>query len=134
MTISIQNRLTDINLAHSSFMNFIANYQVDDALIQKMNIIIDEVLSNIIQYGYDAKKNHTIHIDFEIENNILAIKFSDDGRPFNPLQIEAPDLNVQEDQLESGGLGIHLMKNLADEIDYIRDKGCNHLVVKKSVL
>ncbi len=134
MTISIRNRLNEIGHAHRSFLTFIGNYQVEDALIQKMSIVIDEVLSNIIQYGFKSQEIHTIDIEYIIHKNILEMKFVDDGRPFNPLMIPQPDLNHPLELIEGGGLGIHIMRNLADDINYSRIDGRNYLVIKKSVL
>ena len=55
----------------------------------------------------------------------------DDGKPFNPLEAEDPAVSQDLDSINIGGLGIHLVKKMMDDIDYQRVKGKNRLILKK---
>ena len=56
-----------------------------------------------------------------------------DGIPFNPLETAAPDVSDDLDSINIGGLGIHLVKNMMDDVYYQRVEGKNKLIMKKCV-
>jgi anti-sigma regulatory factor (Ser/Thr protein kinase) len=61
----------------------------------------------------------------------VAVEVEDDGRPFDPLQVPPPDLTLSLEQRPIGGLGIHLIRNLMDEVSYARRDGRNVLKMAK---
>ncbi len=101
-------------------------------IIHKICIVIDELLSNIISYAYQDKKEHIVDINIKLNGERLEIKITDDGFPFNPLAMLPPDTKLGLEERELGGLGIHLVKNIMDEYQYKRFKGKNIIVLVKS--
>ncbi len=101
-------------------------------IIHKICIVIDELLSNIISYAYQDKKEHIVEINIKLNEERLEIKITDDGFPFNPLAMLPPDTKLGLEERELGGLGIHLVKNIMDEYQYTRLKGENIIVLVKS--
>lgn len=96
----------------------------------KLNLIIEEIYTNIINYS--QTEYVIINSDFDEKNNKILIEFVDNGTEFNPLKkmdYEVPN-SVKEAKI--GGLGIHLVKNFADSIEYNYD-GENHLTITKKV-
>ena len=85
-----------------------------------MKMIFDELLSNIIKYAYEDDKEHQIDIKVEIIEDRLAASIIDDGRPFNPLESEPPDVGLSLKDQKMGGLGIYLVLNVMDKINYER--------------
>ena len=61
------------------------------------------------------------------------MQVEDDGKPFNPLEEASPKVSQDLDTINIGGLGIHLVKKMMDDIDYQRVKGKNKLILKKCV-
>ena len=101
--------------------------------IFEANLALDELFTNIISYGFDDKNEHTITITIALQNDDLVVHIEDDGIPFNPTQAETPDLECSIEECRIGGLGIHLAKNLMDEVCYQRCKDKNILTLKKNV-
>lgn len=101
-------------------------------IIHKICIVIDELLSNIISYAYQDKKEHIVDINIKLNGERLEIKITDNGFPFNPLAMLPPDTKLGLEERELGGLGIHLVKNIMDEYQYTRLKGENIIVLVKS--
>lgn len=99
--------------------------------IHKICIVIDELLSNIISYAYQDKKEHIVYINIKLAGERLEIKITDDGFPFNPLAMLPPDTKLGLEERELGGLGVHLVKNIMDEYQYKRFKGKNIIVLVK---
>ena len=103
--------------------------------MQKVQVVLEEVLSNIIFYAYDDNEDHEIEITMEIieEHLKLTIVIVDDGLPFNPLKVEKPDTSLALQDREIGGLGIHLVINLMDEVKYERREEQNVITLTKQI-
>jgi anti-sigma regulatory factor (Ser/Thr protein kinase) len=101
--------------------------------IFEANLALDELFTNIISYGFDDKNEHTIRITISLQNDELVFSVEDDGIPFNPTEVETPDLECTIEECRIGGLGIHLAKNLMDEVCYQRCKDKNILTLKKNI-
>lgn len=99
--------------------------------IEESNMLVmsavDDIISNIVDYAYE---NHdgsmTIRMNLDVSSVVLS--FIDSGRQFNPLNVDTPDLNDTE---RVGGLGIHLIKNLMDDVRYEYVDNKNILTVVK---
>jgi anti-sigma regulatory factor (Ser/Thr protein kinase) len=98
-----------------------------------LNLILEEILTNIISHGYADKGEHFIQITISQENGVLVVCVKDDGIPFNPVTAEAPDIKRPLEEREIGGLGVHLIKQLVDDIVYERVGNQNILILKKII-
>ncbi len=99
----------------------------------EINLGLDELFTNIISYGFDDGIEHQIKFSLAKEQETLVVQVEDDGKPFNPLEATGPEVSQDLDTINIGGLGIHLVKKMMDEIDYQRVEGKNRLVLKKCV-
>ena len=101
----------------------------------ELRIVCEEILVNIILYAYqetDEKGNMTVELDFDEETGRLTLLFTDGGIAFNPLEAEEPDLAADIMERPIGGLGIFMVKNIADSIEYERLGNQNRLTVRKT--
>ena len=99
----------------------------------EINLGLDELFTNIISYGFEDESEHQIKFSLLKEKETLVVQVEDDGKPFNPLDATDPEIPRDLDSLDIGGLGIHLIKNMMDDIDYQRAEGKNRLICKKIV-
>ena len=116
------------------FKQFASGHNFNTEASRKVEVVIDEVLSNIIKHGYEGKdQNNNIHVVFHLISKKLRITFSDFGPEFNPLTTNQSisSKNIHE---ELGGWGILIMKNLVDNVSYKRTEEKNLLVVEKYVI
>ena len=100
-------------------------------LIFTMSLVIEELGMNIINHAYRDDSG-----EFEIiitsEDRALTVELIDNGPPFNMLtDAPAPDIDAPIDERPIGGLGIHLVKTMMDELDYRRERDQNHLTLVK---
>ena len=130
--ITINNTISEISLVHKEFKEF-GNETLHKKVINELCIVIDEVLSNIILHGFKHNTPHLIHVNWMVEGDYLIMQFFDQGKPFNPLLLQKPVLTNSLDNRPIGGLGVHLMKNLVDDISYERTNDHNLLMIKKIV-
>jgi len=96
-------------------------------------LALEEILSNVIRHGCQAGQEYKIQVrlTFESEPPAYEIEVSDDAAPYNPLLRDDPDLDVPLEKRRSGGLGIFLVKRLADDLHYDYRDGRNRLVFRK---
>lgn len=98
---------------------FCAAESLPQDLRWRLQVAVDEVLSNVVRHGGGTG----IEISFRREADIVEIRVSDDGAPFDPSSWPAPDVQSSLESRRPGGLGIALVKSLIEEIDYRRDHG-----------
>ena len=99
----------------------------------EINLGLDELFTNIISYGFEDESEHQIKFTLAKEKETLVVQVEDDGKPFNLLDAECPEIPYDLDSMNIGGLGIHLIKNMMDDIYYQRTEGMNRLICKKIV-
>lgn len=97
----------------------------------KIDLALEEVFTNIIRYGFADNKTHEIAIRLECTLDRVRIQVDDDGRHFNPLLAPEVDTGAALAQRQPGGLGIHLVRRLMDEVRYQRRKAGNRLILVK---
>lgn len=110
-----------------AFAAFAEAHKVPAAVRRSVSVALDELLSNSCAYGSAAE----VSIDVELQADRLSVTLSDDGKPFNPLDLVAPDTGVPIDQRPIGGLGIHLTRQIMDEVAYQRRAGRNVITLAK---
>ena len=99
----------------------------------EINLGLDELFTNIISYGFEDESEHQIKFSLAKAEETLVVQVEDDGIPFNPLDAAGPAVARDLDSINIGGLGIHLVKKVMDDIDYQRVEGRNKLILKKCV-
>jgi len=106
---------------------------ISDKSMFEMNLALDELFTNIISYGFQDCQEHIIKVSITVEGDQLQMRIEDDGVPFNPLESETPDIQCGIEDCKIGGLGIHLIKKLMDDIQYQRVADKNILVLKRKI-
>ncbi|MCY9668522.1 ATP-binding protein [Paenibacillus alginolyticus] len=106
---------------------------MDDHTLYQVNLVCDELVTNIILYGYppDEPSRHTIRIDLGLVPGGWELRMTDRGVPFNPLLKSSPTVDLSLEDRGIGGLGIYFVKQVMDDIMYERLNGENVLMMKK---
>lgn len=102
-------------------------------LIFEINLALDELFTNIISYGFTDKEEHTIKVTMTPQDKMLCLCIEDDGIPFDPTDFEIPDVACSVENCKIGGLGIHIIRKLMDDICYQRYEDRNVLTLKKNL-
>jgi anti-sigma regulatory factor (Ser/Thr protein kinase) len=110
-----------------------SSFSLSKKCLFEINLILDELFSNIISYGFKDNLEHLVKIQIIRENGTLTLCVEDDGIPFNPLKISALELPCDIQSYKIGGLGLHLVKKLTDQVFYERCEGRNILTLKKAI-
>lgn len=103
-----------------------------DMLAMPMKMAVDELFSNISYYAYDSGSGPvTVRFDFDESSSSVILSFIDEGKPYNPLEAEEPDVELEGELRPIGGLGIFLVRNLMDDMSYEYKDGCNIVTLTK---
>jgi len=95
-------------------------------------IAVEEVFVNIASYAYESTEEGYVNMTVTV-NDKAVIRFEDSGSPFDPLESDDPDLDAPVMERKLGGLGIHFVKSLMDEVEYIYAKNKNILTISKNI-
>ncbi|MDB4297444.1 PAS domain S-box protein [Flavobacteriaceae bacterium] len=128
LEIEVPNKIKEIHTVLSKLETFGAINKFRTEVLMKTNIVIDELLNNIISYGYENNDTHFIKISFEVKDNKLITKITDDGISFNPFDFTPPSNNTPLEERVTGKLGIRLVKSLVDEYNYNRTDNNNNVI------
>lgn len=124
--IVIKNTIEEVQRAISAFETFAAQYTIPNNIMIKVNVVLDELLSNIVKYSFPDDAEYEIDITVELfTTGKLIIQLTDAGVPFNPFETPEPDLSIPLEDREIGGLGILLVKKLMDSYSYKRQVNLN---------
>ena len=94
---------------------------------QKVNVVIDDHLNNVISYAFGDAAEPEIEVDFSVREDALHVRVSDNGVPFDPLAAAPPDTSASLEDRQIGGFGLELVRSLPDEVAYARKDGRNIL-------
>ena len=132
-TVVIQNRAADLDAVDAMLDRLAERERLPSDTMSPIRIVCDEVLANVIAHGFPDEAEHEIEVSIGVAEQWLVVTVSDDGIPFDPLAVAPPDTTQPLEQRSIGGLGIHLVRHLVDEVTYERRGDRNVLTLVKSV-
>lgn len=106
---------------------------IDMATAMKLNLAIEEAVVNVMNYAYPQDTVGDIKIESKGDDNLLEFIISDTGTPFDPTTKAEVDTTLSAEERPIGGLGIHLVRNIMDSINYERVNGKNILALIKKL-
>jgi serine/threonine-protein kinase RsbW len=131
--IKLQNRLSDLKILSRYLQEFGERQGLPQKCVFEVNFALEEILSNIISYGYCDAQRHWIKIRISLAGDTLTIRVKDDGRYFNLSEFMPPEINCPLEDRRIGGLGIFFVRKFMDRIVYERRQDVNILTLKKHI-
>lgn len=105
---------------------------LEERVAFSLTLALEEAVANVIAHAFaDRPPPHRIALRLDISAESCVAQVTDNGRPFDPSAAAAPDLSLPLDERRPGGLGIHLMRQMVDRLDYRRDGDNNVLRLEK---
>ena len=129
----LNNYLSELKALHQHLENWGGEIRLPANSILRINVCLDELFTNIVSYGFDDDLEHIILFTLGGDNHSVAINIEDDGIPFNPLGKIDPDFPENVESADIGGLGIHIIRQLMDNVSYERKQGKNKLAMRKNI-
>jgi sigma-B regulation protein RsbU (phosphoserine phosphatase) len=105
----------------------------DMGTTMKMNLAIEEAVVNVMNYAYPAGTKGEVNIEAQANDVRLKFVITDNGMPFDPTAKKEVDTTLSAEERSIGGLGIHLVRQIMDSINYERIGGTNVLTLRKKL-
>jgi anti-sigma regulatory factor (Ser/Thr protein kinase) len=132
LTLHLQNRIAEVARLVDAVESFGTHAGLSADLTYRLTLSLDEIVSNVIRHGYSDTNDHVVEVRLSIRDGVVTSVIEDDGHPYDPRESPEPDLSMPVEQRGPGGLGIFLVRQMMDSIDYARRDGKNVLTVTAS--
>jgi serine/threonine-protein kinase RsbW len=129
---SICNSVDRLGELATWLSSWVEEHKVNSSIAYKMRFAMEEIATNAVFYGFPTGDSGTVtvRVSEDTSKQTYSLEILDDGAPFNPLEDAPPNTPADSlDDLEPGGLGIFMVKNLGGVCSYVRENGWNHLTI-----
>lgn len=127
MAVVLENKLEELSVLTQMLQVFLRPYQMPSGTLYALELSLEEILVNIISYAYEDGERHDVHFKVDVDEDMIAMRFIDDGRPFNPLAVDKLDNKNPLMERVEGGLGINFVRQMRDMMEYERKENQNIL-------
>jgi anti-sigma regulatory factor (Ser/Thr protein kinase) len=132
--LTVAGRYDEIKTICQFVMQGAAAAGLDETAVFHIELACDEACTNIIEHAYGGEDNGSITISWQVEAGMFVITLKDNGRAFNVDQIPAAPDTDNIENIKIGGLGIHFMRKLMDDVQFSTEPPTgNKLVMKKKM-
>ena len=98
-----------------------------------LNLVLEEAISNVILYAYGNETQKDISLVAYLSDNNLVFVLTDSGTEFDPTKVPDADVTLSAEEREIGGLGIYLIRQIMNTVEYQRIDGKNVLTMRKEL-
>jgi anti-sigma regulatory factor (Ser/Thr protein kinase) len=126
--LDLEGRAEELARGRAWMEGWCASHGVAADAVQDLDLALDEVVANVIRHGYGPEQTGPIALRLAVIGDVVRLEVRDRARAFNPLDSEGPGARSAEG---GGGLGVHLVRQLMDRVEYGRENGENRLVLER---
>jgi anti-sigma regulatory factor (Ser/Thr protein kinase) len=131
LSFELKNDLSELDVLEKKLDEFCQQLGVTKKCYCEINLALEELFTNIVHHGFTDKAEHRIKFTISHQDGTVVMRIEDDGVPFNPTDTDPPDTECVLEERQVGGLGVHLIKNMMDNITYKRHNDKNLLILMK---
>lgn len=132
--IEIDAEISNVDVVTDFVNECLEKIECSMKVVTQFDVCIDEIFSNIAFYAYGGKKGKAIvKVYKETNPDKAVVTFIDNGKYYNPLEKEDPDISLSAEERQVGGLGIFIVKKSMDEILYDNIDNMNFFTIKKNI-
>ena len=132
-SITLDNDVSQVTELNQFVQSVTEELQFDKALSNRIKLAVEEVVVNIMDYAYVADVKGQVKVEAMANDERLRFILTDSGRAFDPTAVSRADTTLTVEDRPIGGLGILLVRNLMDSINYERIDGQNILRIEKKI-
>ena len=133
-SITLQNDIREVEKLGSFVKQVAKSLSLDKSLTGRLRLAVEETVVNVMEYAYPKGTTGEVNICATSNGRRLKFIISDSGIPFNPTEVTAADTTLSAEERPIGGLGILLVRELMDSINYERINGQNVLTLSKKYI
>lgn len=129
--ISLTNDVQEVPKLAAFMDEVCESLELDPMVTMQLNLALEEAVVNVIDYAYPEGEKGEVDVDVKVAGDSLVFVVSDSGIPFDPTAKPEVDTTLSAEERRIGGLGIHLVRNIMDDVQYERVGDRNVLTVSK---
>lgn len=134
LELELRNDLSELERLFAAVESWAERAGLATELGLRLNLVLDELLTNIISYAFPDEAAHRISVAVWIGDGLVVAQIRDDGKAFDPFtQAPLPDLDSDLALRTAGGVGVHLARTFMETVSYRRVDGCNEVRVSNSI-
>ncbi|MEI7893625.1 MAG: ATP-binding protein [Myxococcales bacterium] len=122
--------LDQVSDACDVLREFCEGHGVSEDQSYPLVLALEELGANVVNHGYRGRADGRFEVHMTCLDNALELEVIDAAPAFNPLEAPPPDLDASIEDRPIGGLGVHLVRQLTEQIEYRRTQGHNHVIVR----
>jgi serine/threonine-protein kinase RsbW len=131
LALTLRNTRAELPRLAAAVEALVARAGLSSLTAHRLNLVLEEVIANTLAYGYPDNGEHALRVRVAVLADGIELEIRDDARPFDPLADRpAPYLGPDLSRRRPGGLGLHLVRQLARGGHYETAGGCNRLIIK----
>ena len=132
-TLTLTNDVREVAKLSSFQKSFYEKMNLETSLARQLRLAVEEAVVNVIEYAYPAGMEGSVEVTMMSDSHRLKVVINDSGVPFDPTAEKKADITLSAEERRVGGLGIHLVRELMDSINYERVNGHNILTLRKQI-
>ena len=132
--MSVGAQAGGVGEVNAAFARFAETHALPVTVRRSVNVALDELLANALSHGQSGRDPCSVTIEVELDQERVTVILTDDGTPFDPFGRDAPDTDLSVEDRPIGGLGLHLVGQLMDQVSYQRRDGHNIVVLVKQLV
>ena len=132
-SIELHNSTSELPRLMTFIEEVITEFAIPADYILRLQLVLEEVVSNVMLYAYIDNEKHTIKVEAGYDSNEIAFRVIDDGVEFDPTAAPDADITRSADDRDLGGLGIFIVRQTMDRVEYCRREGANILTLTKKI-
>jgi len=129
----LKNQVGELERVNQFIEEIGAELNLDNELLMNLNLVMEEMVSNVIFYAYPEGTTAEIELLADYDGRELTFVLSDQGDEFDPTAKDDADVDTDPAERQLGGMGIFIVKNIMNQVTYQRLEGKNLLTMKKSI-
>lgn len=129
----LHNDVNEVEALRNFMKQVTEHLNLDKSLAKKLRLAVEEAVVNVMEYAYPAGTTGEINIRATSNGNCLKFIITDSGTSFNPTKVQTADTTLSAEERPIGGLGIMLVRELMDSVNYERIDGKNVLTLTKNI-
>ena len=131
--LKLKNQISELERVNQFVEEIGDELGLDMELQMNLNLVMEEMVSNVIFYAYPQGTEAEIELVAESDGKEVTFVLSDSGKEFDPTMKESVNTDINPAERDIGGMGIFIVKNIMNKVSYQRLKGKNLLTMKKEI-
>ncbi|MGK2855678.1 MAG: ATP-binding protein [Thermoanaerobaculia bacterium] len=130
LSLVVEKELSGFSSLIPELDRFIADNQLEPRIGYTLRLVVEEIVLNLIHYSKPGQRTNEIRLYLSARADAVALAIEDDGRPFDPRSAPAAPLPANLAEAAPGGIGLHLVRTMVDELRYDSTELRNRLEVR----